>query len=71
LYDRLYFALEHRIDIYLDSHIKHKETKKILKRAKVQLENGQLTVKEFEENTLPEGFVLAPTPQELEKLKRL
>lgn len=71
LYDRLFFALEHRVDIYLDEHIKHKYIKKLLKKTKEKLESGTMSFQEFEAIKFPDGFELKPTPTEIAKLKRL
>lgn len=71
LYDRLFFALEHRVDIYLDEHMKHKYIKKLLKKTKEKLESGTMSFQEFEAVKFPDGFELKPTPTEIAKLKRL
>ena len=51
--------------------MRHKLAKKVLKKMLTKLEKGEVTAQEFEAVNFPEGFVLTPTPFELEKLKRL
>lgn len=58
IFDRLFFALEKRLDAYIEKRTLYKQIKRKLKDAKVQLEEEKMTADEFAALEMPNAWIL-------------
>jgi hypothetical protein len=65
IFDRLFFAMEKRLDAYIEKRMFYKQIKKALKDAKAKLEEESMTADEFAALQMPNDWVLPQTPEEI------
>ena len=58
IFDRLFFAMEKRLDAYIEKRMFYKQIKKALKDAKAKLEEEKMTADEFAALQMPNDWVL-------------